>query len=149
MTTTHTTAPAYNWEASWGGAWSQHTGTEQQVMEQIEAEARYAYPDMAHCTHLVDVYLIANEGQDDENTGGWTLQLDPEEPACDHEDGHDWQDGQPYGSDNGGIHYTDTCTRCPLERYVDTNHETSAHPGKIFRFVSYAQAEPPIENWDE
>lgn len=46
------------------------------------------------------------------------VSLDPPEPAC-SEGEHDWELGQVYGS-GGGVKWTDTCTRCGLERSMNT-----------------------------
>jgi hypothetical protein len=56
--------------------------------------------------------------------GGQTahvIAIDPHEPACSHDGGsHAWDQGGPWGGDNGGVAWSSTCRYCRL-----TKHEQS------------------------
>ena len=134
----------YTWTAYWGDAWSERTGTESEVMAQIKLEAEMAYPD-PYSTHLVKVVLVANEKQDDEIWGGGILQLEPNEPECSNLKGHDWENGRPSNSLNGGVKYTDTCCHCGLRRHTATRYDTPVHPHVYFTKVSYEPADYWLE----
>lgn len=58
------------------------------------------------------------EGPDGEETS-IVAQLDPPEPDCESEAGHEWEDGPVYG-DGGGIAWTSTCRHCAWrKRYTN------------------------------
>lgn len=52
------------------------------------------------------------------------VTIEPDEPACSDERGHDWRDGEPWGH-GGGVIVTDRCARCGLRRKTDTWDQAS------------------------
>ena len=58
-------------------------------------------------------------GSPDEGSTELRVTVEPEEPDCSEDDGHDWRDGAVYGS-GGGVAWTATCNCCGLRRRTDT-----------------------------
>jgi hypothetical protein len=48
-----------------------------------------------------------------------TVAIDPEEPDCSSEDGHDWSPDRIYGH-GGGATISNTCRACGIRKTIDT-----------------------------
>ncbi len=80
-------------------------------------------------TVWIDI-LVWEEGETREDGEWHTITLDPEEPECNCEDGHDWQ--TPYSilggmkenpgvwGPGGGVVYNEVCMHCGCQKQTDT-----------------------------
>jgi hypothetical protein len=65
------------------------------------------------------------------------IAIEPSEPDCTRDDGHDWIDGEPRGS-GGGVYYRDTCRHCRCVRLTDTWAQDRATGEQGLTSVSYS-----------
>jgi hypothetical protein len=68
-------------------------------------------------TQWVDVQVAAVDDEADYET--FTVELQPEEPPCTREDGHDWQQESVWGH-GGGVIIKDRCEHCGARMITDT-----------------------------
>ena len=76
------------------------------------------------------VQPVSEHGHPIGDRDSYRITLDPSEPSCSHEDGHDWQspielvggiESNPgVRGHGGGVVMTDVCLRCGCERVRDT-----------------------------
>lgn len=68
-------------------------------------------------------HTIWVDGRVKREWGDWeeqiTIQIDPDEPACEEGHEHSWQESGPY-SHGGGVIYRDRCRHCGVVRVTDT-----------------------------
>jgi len=73
------------------------------------------YAEPTHRTTWETITITSPDGDSVE----LHVEVEPEEPECSEDDGHDWRDGSVYGS-GGGVAWTSTCKGCGLRRRTDT-----------------------------
>lgn len=70
-------------------------------------------------TRYIDVHVWADERDDEHYEGLYSIRLDPQEPPCSDDRGHDWTDAGSRGH-GGGVVARDVCTYCGRVRITDT-----------------------------
>lgn len=88
-------------------------------------------------TFFVTVYVATVGGSD---SCPIKVTVQPDDPPCPGEDGHDWKDGPVRGS-GGGVKYRDTCRRCELKRVTDTWGTDPSDGTQGHRTVRYERPE--------
>ncbi len=91
------------------------------------------------------IQVTAPDGEETEHA----IAIDPQEPACDSEGGeHDWDEGGPWGGDNGGVAWTSTCRHCGLRKHEQSRGSCTATGQAMGPSVCYLSADED-ENDDD
>ncbi len=98
----------------------------------------------------VHTWPIGMTKQEAEEAGLWEthqIELDPDEPACSHSDGHDWQspieliknikENPGVFGHGGGVIIHEVCVRCGCRRITDTWAQDSATGEQGLESVEY------------
>jgi len=95
----------------------------------------------------VRVWVLDAGGHPDDEYTSHLLAVEPAEPECADERGHDWEREGAVGH-GGGVIATERCPRCGLCRYIDSWHQEHSTgllvPGD---HVSYER--PDDVEWDD
>jgi hypothetical protein len=87
------------------------------TLEEARAEARAWAEDIDadNETRWVDTRILL----DGEVIETVTTAIDPEEPDCSDDDGHDWGPDHVYGH-GGGVTISNICQHCGIKKIIDT-----------------------------
>jgi hypothetical protein len=80
--------------------------------------------------------MTRQEAMDDGEDEAIMVRVDPDEPECDSEDGHDWQESGSIGN-GGGVITTEVCRRCDCRRTTNTA-DNDLH-GRPVETIKYEQ----------
>ena len=97
-----------------------------------------------------------NDGNGIERTAMFTIGIDPPEPDCTHDDGHDWRQPEWLGgckenpgvwASGGGAKGTDVCARCGIYRDWDNWAQRSDTGEQGLNSIAYRDADEQSEEW--
>lgn len=89
-------------------------------------------------------FLDEDGEQDEEDLGGITVTLEPDEPKCSDPQGHDWADGGANGElpvvgSGGGVKITEHCGHCRATKVWD-QWDTDPSNGSVMATTRYIDA---------
>lgn len=77
-----------------------------------------------------------------------TIEIEPDEPECEHADGHDWHERGVRGH-GGGVEITHVCAHCGRYMIVDTWAQRPDTGEQGLRSVEYREPDESSRDWVE
>lgn len=110
-------------------------------------------------TSWVEVYVqqVDSDGEEIGDRESHTIEIDPEEPDCSHDDGHDWQ--SPYEvlgglkenpgvwGKGGGVVVTKVCAHCGQYKITDSWAQNPGTGEQGLHSVEYREADDESLAW--
>lgn len=107
-------------------------------------------------TCWTDIHAICEESDEHESV---TVEIEPDEPDCTHEDGHDWQsphevvggieENPGVQGHGGGVVFTEVCAHCGAYRITDTWAQRPDTGEQGLHEVAYREADDESRTWVE
>lgn len=123
------------------------------AIRQAEEWLRDGNWDTDKGTIWVHGYLIETDQDGEETVHDVDVTIDPPEPQCDHEDGHDWQspleivggirENPGVWGHGGGVTIQEVCVRCGCGKLTDTWAQDPETGRQGLRSVAYEPGKYP------